>query len=53
MKQNYLRYIEEYILNNNIKKENINVLLITNDLSNIDLEIVEVLNNEYKEVNEL
>ncbi len=51
MKQNYLRYIEEYILNNNIKKENINVLLIANDLSNIDMEIVEKLNNEYKELN--
>lgn len=51
IEQNYLKYINEYILNNNIKKEKIDIVLIAESADSINLDIVETLNSEYKDIN--
>lgn len=48
--QNYLKYIEEYILNESVKKEKINILLLANNVSSIDFDIINKLNSEYKNI---
>lgn len=50
MEKNYIKYIDEYILNNNLKKEDINPIIIAESADSVSLDIIESLNNEYKEL---
>lgn len=51
VKQNMNKYIDEYIITNNLKTENIYPLFIAHNFQNIDLKQVEDLNQKYKEIN--
>lgn len=50
IKQNYMKYIEEYILNNNLKREKINILLVCDVTDSISIDMIESLNDEFKEL---
>jgi len=50
IKQNYLKYIEEFILNNSLKKENINIVILAESSENISFDIIDTLNSQYKDL---
>lgn len=51
VEENLDKYIEEYINKNSIKKENINPLIIVHDIENLNFDLINNLNEKYKEVN--
>jgi len=51
VKENIDKYIEDYIARNNLKIESIKPLIVVNEIDNIDLDLINMLNNKYKEIN--
>lgn len=51
VEDNLYKYIEEYNNKSNIKKENINILAIINDIDNLNFDLIDSLNQKYKDIN--
>lgn len=51
IESNYSKYIEEYISNISVKKEDIKPIIIAESADNVNFDIIDTLNSEYKELN--